>query len=477
MKAHIKFLILTAIALVSTTFAADDDAAAPSLDGAAVTETSGTPGLDPTQSGGLTQNPERDTAGFATTIPDAVGRFETALGIGAQTDNVLVKDLEKVLGMDSSIASRRNTVEQLQQRLNDLENTPTPPEPEPLANQNPNAGQGGGGSGGGGSGGGSGGGNSPPEMASIPQSSGFTLPENPQEVTPDFASGLDGGSDRESTFNPSSSSIGGYTPPPLDLSKPANNGSAPGQFGPAQIAAGDMPKLKTLDSTATPGATSGAGSENAGNAGAAGGANGLGGGGAAGAGGGDSQFGNLGYDGGGEGGSGINVRDAGWGSGGEGGGASGEAPGGGNGTEVAEKSSKQFPMNQLMDRKPSDQGRFLVRSKSDGSIDDTIFGKVSFWIQDSCGFVPNSKTDKKPAYCDKAVENDLQLAYSEGGLTKPEDSAKIATAKQFEPLPVRKPRPVKKGLREIASTPRGADEVAAESEDLLEALRARAGNI
>jgi hypothetical protein len=473
MKALLNFTFLVSFALFSSTSWADDE----NEETATADTTTATPNLDTKPGEAAGANTEKDGVRFATRLPDGVDRFQTAIGIGAEADTVSIKGLKGLQGIDSTISNGRTNVEKIQQRVNDLENTPTPPEPEPLADQNPNAGQGGGGSGGGGSGGGSGGGNQPPEMASIPQSSGFTLPENPSEVTPDFASGLDGGSDRESTFNPSSSSIGGYTPPPLDLSKPANNGSAPGQFGPAQIAAGDMPKLKTLDSTATPGATSGTGGENAGNAGAAGGANGLGGGGAAGAGGGDSQFGNLGYDGGGEGGSGINVRDAGWGSGGEGGGAGGEASSGGNGTEVAEKSSKQFPMNQLMDRKPSDQGRFLVRSKSDGSIDDTIFGKVSFWIQDSCGFVPNSKTDQKPAYCDKAIENDLQLAYSEGGLTKPEESAKIATAKQFEPLPVRKPRPVKKGLREIASTPRGADEVAAESEDLLEALRARAGNI
>ena len=270
-------------------------------------------------------------------------------------------------------------------------------------------------------------------------------------------------------------SIGGYTPPPLDLSKPNASGSAPGQFGPAQIAAGDMPKLKTLDSTASPGTSAGAGDANAGNAGGAGGPGGMSGG-PSGGGGGDSQFGNLGNDGGGDGGSGINVRDAGWGSGGDGF-STAEASNSGNGTELAEKSSTKFPMNQLMDRKPSDQGRFIVRSKSDGSIDDSIFGKVSFWIQDSCGFVPNSKAEKKPGYCDKAIENDLQLAYSEGGLSRQQEPATVATAKQFDPLPVRKPRAVKKGLREIASTPRGAEEMATESEDLLEALRARAGNI
>jgi hypothetical protein len=475
MNALVKVFLLAGFAFISANgFCVEPEGTA----GPVLSNTENTDGvLDPKPTSEVRPNAENGDTVFSTPLPDAVGNFETAIGIGAYADKIIIKDLQKLKGIDSAIASRQSTVDNLQQKLNDLENTPLPPEPEPLANQNPNAGQGGGGSGGGGSGGGDGGGNQPPEMASIPQSSGFTLPENPKEVTPDFASGLDGGSDRERTFNPSSSSIGGYTPPPLDLSKPANNGSAPGQFGPAQIAAGDMPKLKTLDSAANPGTGAGAGGANAGGAGGAGGPSGMAGGApSGGGGGGDSQFGNLGNDGGGEGGSGINVRDAGWGSGGDGGGSS-EGSSGGNGTEVAEKSSNKFPMNQLMDRKPSDQGRFIVRSKPDGSIDDSIFGKVSFYIQDSCGFIPNSKTEKKPAYCDKAIENDLQLAYSEGGLTNPEEPAKVATAKQLEPLPVRKPRAVKKGLREIASTPRGADEVATESEDLLEALRARAGNI
>jgi hypothetical protein len=264
----------------------------------------------------------------------------------------------------------------------------------------------------------------------------------------------------------------------LDLSKPSNNGSAPGQFGPAQIAAGDMPKLKTLDSTATPGAGAAAGGANDGGAGGAGGPAGMGGGApSGGGGGGDSQFGNLGYDGGGEGGSGINIRDAGWGSGGEGGGSSGEASNAGNGSDVAEKSAGKFLMNQLMDRKPSDQGRFLVRSKSDGSVDDSIFGKFSFWVQDSCGFVPSSKAEKNLAIATKPSRMICNSPTPEGGLSRPQEPETVATAKQFEPLPVRKPRAVKKGLREIASTARDAEDAAKESDDLLEALRARAGNI
>lgn len=416
-------------------------------------------------------------------VAQTTGRFSSAVGMGLAVDQQILKQLSEIEGLHSRIGEQTNQLQKLQDQLQEIDNRPTPPEPTqpPFANQNP-SGQGGGGSGGGSKGGG-GSGLEAPQMAQLPTNAPFELPQAPQEITPDFSALGDSGDGGSSEFNPSSSGLQGFTPPPLDLPK-SRNPNTQGQFGPAQVAAQGMPKLKTLEGV-SPGAGAGAAAAAGGAAGGAGGAGGApsmggGGGGGTGGGGGDVMNG-IGFEPGGDAASGIVARDAGWGSPGDGGsesGGGGLAYGDGGGSE---SSASKIAGNQVYSG-PSSKGGRLKRTLADGSADDTIFAKMSLFIDDTCGLGGEPKTDGKLSVCEKAFSNDLQLAAvnEEAPYEGAAKSALKELPKEEQKPELKKPK-LPAGLREIASE-KESSEVSSEtgpskealpaSEDILSALRA-----
>lgn len=415
---------------------------------------------------------------------EGANRFLSYTNTAKSMDNTLIKQLNAVNATHDATTTASNEVGDLQKKLQDLENNPPqPPEPPPLPPPQQDQGAGSGsGSGSGSGGGGKGGGLQAPQMASIPAASTFTPPAGPQEITPDLSGANFGDDEGGRGFTPGESNIQPFTPPKLDLSSPRSPNTAP-RFGPAQVAATGMPKLKTLESMPSPGASAEGAGAAAGAAGGGGAGGSLGGaaGGAGGGGGTDgSSLNGVGIEPGYDSASGIASRDAGWGS------SSGDEGGSGSGGGSGSDSGDTKIASQLFNRAPSSTtGTKAGRTKGDGSPDDTIFGKLAMWIDESCELDAGIKSNGvKPGVCDAASANEA-LAYADV-----EDKPTFTgnAEKALKEVPKEKPAAPKKlrsGLREIASEDEAevtevdpdtkTDSKPAEpEEDLLGALRAGA---
>jgi hypothetical protein len=388
----------------------------------------------------------------AQSLIEASDRFTQAAQMALNVDLALVNKLTEIQGLHGKIGETQSAIEQIQQRIKEIDDTPLPPvTPPPPQSQGAGGGSGdGGGSGGGGD---SGGGLETPQMAQLPAASAFQLPEAPQDVTPDFGDALNF-KEKDRAFTPSSPTLSAYTPQPLALPQ-SKAPSTEGAFAPAALAAGAMPKLKNLDSLSAPSSNPPAAGGGGDGAAAGGAMGGMGGGGPmslGGGGGGDgASLNNVGYEPPYDSASGIVVRDPGYGSGGGEGGSSAGSEGSGYGDGASKVASN--PTNQIFRGLASKSTGRYQRTRADGAEDNSIFGKLSLWLDDSCGFLPSSKENpNRPPICNKALANELAMSVAEEAQPYEGSAEKVLNQKPAMPeAPSEKKKPLPPGVREIAS--------------------------